>query len=177
MNSWRSSLNTTSTAPPSDSPAGGPKSSFEVGGRLMALDVGEKTVGVAVTDPAGITAQPFKTLARRPDGGEVEAIRELASSLGVKEVVVGLPTRTDGRAGVEVRRVRAFARRVQQACALPVHFVDERFTTVQAERLLVDAGLSRRRRRQAINHVVAAIILETFLARRRVKGEGEGHAT
>ena len=143
----------------------------------MALDVGDKTVGVAVSDPAGVTAQPLKTLARRPDGQEVEVLQELVRSLDVKEVVVGLPTRTDGRAGVEVRRVRAYARRVADACGVRVHWVDERFTTVQAERLLVDAGLSRRRRRQAVNHVAAAILLQTFLARRRVGDHTEGHAT
>lgn len=138
----------------------------------MALDVGEKTVGVAVSDPSGTTAQPLKTLARKVDGSEIEELARLAAALAVKEVVVGLPTRTDGRAGPEARRVRAFAERVRQASGLPVAFVDERFTTQQAERLLLGAGLSRRRRRQAINHVAAAIILESYLTRRRVKGGG-----
>ena len=142
------------------------------GGRVLGLDVGEKTVGVAISDPEGLTAQPLRTLLRRPDAAELDQLRALVEEYGVKEVVVGLPTRTDGTAGVEARRVRAFAQRLQTACGVVVHFVDERFSTVQAERMLLEAGLSRRRRRQAINHVVAAILLDTFLARRRVKGDG-----
>ncbi len=141
-------------------------------GRVMALDVGEKTVGVAVTDPEGLTAQPLTTLRRFPDGRELTVLGQLAASLGVEEVVVGLPTRTDGRLGPEARRVRAFARRLQQACGLPIRFMDERYTTKQAERLLLAAGLSRQQRKQAVNHVAAAILLESYLQRRRVKPEG-----
>ncbi|MEW6046885.1 MAG: Holliday junction resolvase RuvX [Bacillota bacterium] len=138
-------------------------------GRVLALDVGSKTVGVAVSDPTGTTAQPLETLRREPQGKELAAIAELVARLQIKEVVVGLPTRTDGREGPEARRVKEFVRHLQRVVGIPVVLVDERFSTREAERMLLDADLSRSRRRGVLNHVAAAIILDTYLARRQVR--------
>lgn len=144
------------------------------GGRILALDVGERRIGVAVSDPTGSAAQPLRTVRRTPNGRELAELAALIRQLGVKEVVVGLPTRTGGQEGPEARRVRAFARRLQDVAGVPVVFVDERFSTREAERILLAADLSRGRRREVLDHVAAAIVLDTYLARRRVRaGEGE----
>lgn len=138
----------------------------------MALDVGERTVGVAVTDPTGVSAQPLFTVQRDRAGSEWARLGELCREYAVKEVVVGLPVRTQGSEGPEAGRVRAFAAELTKRTRVPVVFVDERFSTRMAEQVLLEAGLGRRRRREALNHVAAAIILEAYLARRRVRGEG-----
>lgn len=139
-------------------------------GRVLALDVGERRVGVAVSDPTGTAAQPLQTVDRVPGGQELLVLAELIQRLDAKEVVVGLPTRTDGREGPEARRVREFVRRLRKLANVPVVFVDERFTTREAERILLSADLSRGRRRKVLDHVAAAIILDTYLARRQVRG-------
>lgn len=148
----------------------------EAHGRVLALDVGERRIGVAVSDPTGTAAQPLRTVPRAPGGQELAVLAELIQRLDVKEVVVGLPTRTDGREGPEARRVREFVRRLRKLAGVPVLFVDERFTTREAERVLLAADLSRRRRRKVLDHVAAAIILEAYLARRQVRG-GQGTET
>lgn len=130
--------------------------------RVLALDFGTRRVGVAVSDPLGITAQPHSVL----DGSEpglMAAIARLAAAVGAGRVVVGLPVSLDGSEGPAASRVRAFAREVEQATGLPVELLDERFTTVSAERVLVEAGLSGRRRRRVRDRVAAAVLLQAYL--------------
>lgn len=147
----------------------------EQGGRILALDVGERRIGVAITDPTGATAQPLQTVVRTGQDGGLTRLVAMIRRYDVKEVVVGLPTRTGGEEGPEARRVRAFARRLRSLTGVPVVFVDERYSTREAERILLAADLSRGRRRKVLDHVAAAIVLDTYLARRRV-GAGQGEA-
>ncbi len=147
----------------------------EQGGRILALDVGERRIGVAITDPTGATAQPLQTVVRTGQDGGLTRLVAMIRRYDVKEVVVGLPTRTGGEEGPEARRVRAFARRLRSLTGVPVVFVDERYSTQEAERILLAADLSRGRRRKVLDHVAAAIVLDTYLARRRV-GAGQGEA-
>ena len=138
--------------------------------RIMGLDVGEVTVGVAVSDELLITAQPVTTIRRRGIKQDVRKIAELAAAHEVASIVVGLPLRMAGDAGPAAASARDFARRLQESLRLPIHTWDERLTTVQAERSLLEADLSRRRRRQVINQVAAAIILQSYLDNRRRAG-------
>lgn len=131
-------------------------------GRVMALDFGTRRVGVAVSDPLGITAQAHSVLDAE-DPSLMEQIARLAADLGAERVVVGLPVSLDGREGPAAEAARRFAEKAGEATGLPVHLVDERFTTVSAERVLVEAGLSGRRRRRVRDRVAAAVLLQSYL--------------
>ena len=136
-------------------------------GRIMALDVGEVTLGIAVSDALGITAQPVTTLKRRSLKNDFAAIAELVREHEVTSFVVGLPLRLTGLAGSAAEGAAAFAAKLQTSLGLPVQTWDERMSTVQAERALLEGDVSRRRRREVINQVAAAIILQSYLDSRR----------
>lgn len=140
------------------------------GKRLMGLDVGQKTIGVAVSDPLGLTAQGVTVVRRSDPARDLEALRSIVEEYGVGEVVVGLPIRTDGAPGPEAASVEEFMELLRRALGLPVAGWDERFTTAQAQRLMIDAGVSRSKRRAKIDMVAAAIILQGFIDRRAARG-------
>lgn len=140
----------------------------------MALDVGSKTIGVAVSDPLGWTAQGVGVIRRRNREKDLGEVLRLVREWDVSEVVVGLPLSLDGSRGSQAERAEAFARRLAAVIGLPVHLEDERLTTCQAERLLVGADLSRRRRRQVIDKTAAALILQSYLDRRRAREPDAG---
>jgi len=131
-------------------------------GRVLALDFGTRRVGVAVSDPLGISAQPHSVL----DGaapGLMGDVGRLAAELGAERIVVGLPLSLDGSEGPAAAMARRFAAEVAAATGLPVELLDERFTTVSADRVLVEAGLPERRRRQVRDRVAAAVLLQSYL--------------
>jgi putative Holliday junction resolvase len=135
--------------------------------RTLALDYGERRIGVAVTDPTGVLAQPLETITRRdaePDA-HLKRIDELASEYEVGLIVVGLPLHMDGRAGPEADRARAFGAEVRERTGIPVEFVDERWSSAEAERVLSAAGVRARKRRGRVDPLAAALILETHLRR------------
>ncbi len=136
-------------------------------GRVMALDVGEATVGVALGDPLGIAAHPLLTLRRRGLAADLRALADLIRQHEVDRVVVGLPLRLAGDAGPAARQAEAFAESLRCATDVVVEMWDERLTSVQAQRALLEADLSRRRRRDVIHQVAAALILQGYLDRRR----------
>lgn len=131
-------------------------------GRVLALDPGTRRVGVAVSDPLGITAQPHGVLdAAEPD--LLGRIARLAADLEVERIVVGLPISLNGTEGPAAAAARRFAGEVAEATGLPIDFADERFTTVSAERVLQQAGLPGRRRRAVRDRLAAAILLQAYL--------------
>jgi putative Holliday junction resolvase len=131
-------------------------------GRVLALDPGTRRVGVAVSDPLGISAQPYAVLdAAAP--GLLGQIGRLGTELGVERIVVGLPTSLNGSEGPAAAAARRFAGEVAQATGLPVHLLDERFTTVTAERVLLEAGLSRGKRRAVRDRLAATVLLQAYL--------------
>jgi putative Holliday junction resolvase len=133
-------------------------------GRLLAIDPGSKRIGVAVSDPGRILAQPLTTLVRRSDRRDAEAIQALATQHEVVAIVVGLPINMDGSRGSACAAAEALLERLRAACGMPVVGWDERLTSAQAERLLVSAGVRREERRQgATDRIAAALILESFL--------------
>jgi putative Holliday junction resolvase len=138
--------------------------------RVMALDVGEKTVGIAVSDPLGLTGQAVETI-RRGSNQEFPRLLDLIQEYDVHELLLGLPLRTDGGQGPEVTAVQKFAKQLHQYLLdqgreLPIVFWDERFTTVQAQRLLVAADVRRQERRQVIDQIAAALLLQSYLDRK-----------
>jgi putative Holliday junction resolvase len=136
--------------------------------RVLAIDYGQRRLGLAVSDEAGAFAFPAGTLERRGRARDLAALRQLAAERGVERVVVGLPLHLDGRAGPEARAAEAFAADVAQATGLPVETFDERWTTREAERSLREQGLSGRRghrRREAVDAVAATLLLRSWLAR------------
>lgn len=134
-------------------------------GPLMGLDLGEKTIGIAVSDPRRSVATPVETLRRRKFGLDAAGLLAVADARGVVGVVLGLPLNMDGSEGPRCQSTRAFARNLSGLTDLPIGFWDERLSTVAAERALLEADTSRRRRAQVIDHVAAGYILQGFLDR------------
>jgi putative holliday junction resolvase len=135
--------------------------------RVMAVDPGTKRVGMAVSDPEGIIAQPAGWLPATPAETLVERLAAKARELDVQEMVVGLPRRLDGRLGPEGKAAHELAAKLRQNLRLPVTLVDERLTSVAADRELIAAGERRSRRRELSDQVAAALILQTYLQQRR----------
>lgn len=132
-------------------------------GRILALDVGEKRVGVAVSDPLGYSAQPLTVLPRRPHAAFLEALRKLAGEYEVSLILLGLPRRTTGEKGPEAQRVLALAGEIKSRLGLPCDTWDEWLTTVSAERVLIEGGVRREDRRLVVDKTAAAIILDGYL--------------
>lgn len=135
--------------------------------RVLALDPGGRRVGVAVSDPLGHTAQPLTVLDPADEDRLMAEIGDLCREWEVAVLVVGLPLNLDGTAGPEADRARRLAQRLRERLGLTVVEWDERLSTVAAERMLVAADLSRARRRHVRDKVAAALILQSYLDRRR----------
>jgi putative pre-16S rRNA nuclease len=136
-------------------------------GPVLGLDLGTRRIGLAVSDEQGLIAFPIGALERRGLAADVAALCELIRERGVKAVVVGLPLHLDGRSSSGADAARRFAGALEKAAALPVALVDERLTTVLAERALSESPRSRRRRKQHVDALAAALILRTYLEQPR----------
>lgn len=134
---------------------------------LVGLDLGERTIGLAVSDGLGLTAQGVETWRRRSLAEDLAHLVDVARARGAAGFVLGLPRNMDGSEGPRAAEAREFGSALARASGLPVHFWDERLSTVAAERALLEADLSRRRRRQVIDRQAAAVILQGYLDRRR----------
>ena len=145
--------------PPSSSPIATPP-------RVLALDVGFRTIGLAVSDPLGITAQGLQTIRRRNKRADFEALGQVLQRYAVREIVVGYPLRMSGSAGAQSEKISAFAEELRRRFALPVHLWDERLTSAQANRLLRETEMSIRRRSQVVDRLAAVLILQCFLEHR-----------
>ena len=133
--------------------------------RALGLDVGAKTIGVAVTDEAAIAAHPNRVIARAGNASDVSTIQTLVAELDISDIVVGMPYELSGKVGHRARKVQQFAQALlaKLAGAVKLHEQDERFTTAEAERVLLDADLSRAKRREVIDQQAAALILQAWL--------------
>jgi putative Holliday junction resolvase len=134
-----------------------------VAGRIMALDVGSRRIGVAVSDPLGITAQGLDTIQRQNKRRDLEALRELLAKYDVREIVVGLPLRLSGMEGTQSEKMRQFADELHAKFGLTVHLWDERWTSTEANRLLRETDLSIRKRGQAVDRMAAILILQSWM--------------
>jgi len=134
-----------------------------VRGRVLAVDYGARRVGLAVSDPTGVAAEPLPNVVRRGDHQAAREVAEVARQRGVQTIVVGLPLRMDGTEGPQAQAARRFAQLVERYSGLPVRLWDERLTSAQAERLLIQDGVRRERRRAVRDRVSAALLLRSFL--------------
>ena len=138
--------------------------------RALGLDVGSKTIGVALTDEVGIAAHPLTVLERVGNSGDAKAIAAIVAENGVTDVVVGMPYELSGRVGHRGRLVQQFMKVLAEAIApIAMHEQDERFTTAEAERVLIDADVSRAKRKDVIDQQAAALILQTWLDAQRAR--------
>jgi len=129
--------------------------------RILALDVGQRRIGLAISDPLGTIAQPLMTI--QHDDTSMDQIIGIVQDKEVGEIVVGLPVNMNGTSGQQADEVQKFAGLLAERVDIPLVFVDERLSTVEAEKLMISADVNRRKRRQSIDSVAAAIILEKRL--------------
>jgi len=134
---------------------------------LMAFDVGSKRIGIAVADPSGSFALPVGTITRSNRRNDLAAIKSYIESYGVDEMVVGDPLTLRGERGIAAHAMDEFVETLREIFTGTIHRVDERMTTAQATKSLIAADVSRRKRREVVDAMAAALILESFLALRR----------
>lgn len=130
--------------------------------RLLGVDAGRVRVGVALSDPLGMIAQPLEVIDRKRDD-PFKRIATLVAEHEVEGIVVGLPSRLDGSSGEAVQAIERFVEKLRQKVTVPIELWDERMTTALAERTLIDAGVRREARRERIDKVAAALILQSYL--------------
>jgi len=130
--------------------------------RIIALDVGDRRIGIAVSDPLGYTAQPIETYTRVGYGPDTRRIKQLADQYETDQILCGLPLNMDGTQGFQTQKVRDFAAKLEEA-GLQVEFYDERMTTVLAEGALLEADMRRENRKKKVDMVAAVMILQSYL--------------
>ena len=133
------------------------------GGRLLGLDVGAKTVGLALSDTTRTVASPYATIRRTRFTADAQALAEIIAREGVGGLILGLPINMDGSEGRRCQSVRAFANNLLKSIEIPAAFWDERLSTAAVTRILIEADASRRRRRQLVDKLAAAYILQGAL--------------
>lgn len=141
----------------------------EVGG-LMGLDLGTKTIGISVSDRSRSVATPLKTIKRQKFSIDAAQLLAICKERDLEGFVVGLPRNMDGTEGARAQSTRAFARNLAKETELPITFWDERLSTVAAEKALLEADITRKRRAEVIDHVAASYILQGSLDRLSGKG-------
>lgn len=134
---------------------------------LLALDVGSKRIGVAVADPTGTFALPLTVIERTNLKADLQRISELAREYSVDEMVIGYPMTLAGQTGPAAEKMDRFIEQLSRVFPGTIHRVDERLTTAQATKTLISADVSRAKRKTVVDKMAAALILESYLARRR----------
>ena len=133
--------------------------------RIMALDVGSRTIGIACSDALLMTAQGIETIRRTSLENDFNRLRELISEYEVHELVVGMPKNMNGTKGERAEKTEEFVGKMKEVIALPITFWDERLSTVMAERQLIAADVSRKKRKDVIDKMAAVVILQGYLDR------------
>lgn len=131
--------------------------------RILGLDVGEKTIGVAVSDELGWTAQGIETIRRSSKEKDFGRIEEWIATYQVQALVVGLPKNMNGTIGPKGEYCQVFAEQLKERTGLPVHLWDERLTTMAAEKMLISADVSRQKRKKVIDKMAAVLILQGYM--------------
>ncbi len=135
--------------------------------RYLGLDIGDKRIGVAVSDPLGLLAQPLLTLHRGNPRDDMRSLRRLLRRHECEAIVAGLPLHLSGEMGSQAIKTQRFARELGEMCGVPVHLWDERLTTAEARELLYRAGRPRSEHQALVDQVAAVLILQGFLDARR----------
>ena len=136
-------------------------------GRIMGLDVGDKTIGVAVSDLMGLTAQGVKTIKRVGKKKDIEALKEIIKERQVNKIVSGLPKNMNGTLGPQGEKVIKFCELLEEETGIKIEYWDEKLSTVAAERTLIQGNVRRENRKGVIDMVAAVIILQGYLDRQR----------
>lgn len=131
--------------------------------KLMGLDYGDRRIGVAVSDDLGWTAQGVEVIDRQRESSELQRIAKLVEQYAVEEIVVGLPKNMNGTIGPRGEICMSFAEELRTGLNLPVHLWDERLTTVSAQRTLIEADVSRKKRKGVVDKVAAVLILQNYM--------------
>jgi putative Holliday junction resolvase len=130
--------------------------------RILALDFGSRTIGLAVSDELGVTAQGLPTYRRSNKRNDLDHLRRTIKQYGIGELLMGLPLRMSGAEGIQSEKVHVFAGELRRKFKLPVHLFDERLTSVEANRVLRQTDMSIRRRAEVVDQVAAVLILQSF---------------
>jgi len=141
--------------------------------RILGLDLGDKTIGLALSDPLKITAQGLMVLQRKTLEQDLIELDKIKEQHEVEEVVVGLPRMMNGSIGPMGEKAQEFADILSQRWGIPVHTWDERLSTMEAEKTLLQADLSRKKRKKLIDKTAAVLILQSFLGRRKEEMQDE----
>jgi putative Holliday junction resolvase len=134
--------------------------------RIIGLDIGDRRIGVAISDPLGITAAGLETIDRKNMQVDISAVKQIAERHGAVEIVVGLPQNMDGTIGEQAEKVKSFGRKLARATGLPIVYEDERLTTISAIRTLTLQGVKTGHNKALVDMQAAAIILQKFLDRK-----------
>jgi putative holliday junction resolvase len=137
--------------------------------RILGLDVGSKTIGMAVSDPLGITAQGLQTLRRKNKRTDFAQLEAVILKYEVSEIVVGYPLRMSGAEGIQAEKMQLFAEELRKKFGLPVHLWDERLTSSEANRVLRDSEMSIQRRGEVVDRLAAVLILQNWMEARSVR--------
>ena len=137
-------------------------------GRVLALDLGKRRIGLALSDELGMTAQGLETLERTNIREDLARLGRLATERNVVLILMGNPLHMSGREGRQAEYAHEFGERLRKSTGLPVEFWDERLTTVEAERVLRQSGISIQKRAQAVDRLAAVILLESYLDSRQL---------
>lgn len=137
-------------------------------GRILAIDYGTRRIGLAVSDPLGITAQGLETLERKNKRADFGRLERTIREYQVREIVLGNPLRMSGEESTLSQKVAEFAKELRRRFQLPVHLWDERLTSAEANRLLREAELSIKKRAQAVDRMAAVLILQSFMQARDI---------
>lgn len=136
--------------------------------RILGLDVGQKTIGVAISDPLGFTAQGITTIRRGKKEEDILKLKEICNEYSVESIVVGLPKNMNGSIGFAGEKIMEFAELIKEGINLKVEFWDERLTTVAAHRAMLEADLSRGKRKKIVDKIAATYILQGYLDKLRL---------
>ena len=141
---------------------------MEVSGRILAIDYGSRRMGLAVSDPLGITAQGIETLERKNKRADFGRLERTIREYQVREIVLGNPLHMSGLEGTQSKKVAEFAEELRQRFQLPVHLWDERLTSAEANRLLRENEVSLKKRARAVDRMAAVLILQSFMQSRSI---------
>ena len=133
--------------------------------RLMGLDVGDRTIGVALSDPLMITAQGLTTIKRTNLKADIQELRKIIDEYAVTKIIVGMPKMMNGTIGIQGEKVIVFTEKIKEKFGLPTDFQDERLTTALSEKILISADVKRNKRKEVIDKLAAVQILTTYMER------------
>lgn len=131
--------------------------------RIMGLDIGEKTIGIAICDPLGYTAQGITTVRRKGKESDIEELKKVCNEYQVEEIIAGLPKNMNGTLGPQSEKIIKFCDFIKERLTLPLKYWDERLTTVAANKAMLESDMSRSKRKKIVDKVAATYILQGYL--------------